>query len=904
MADEPNQPPRLPDVADPEAPTERREDMAGRRVTHYEVLERLGSGGMGVVYKARDTRLDRTVAIKFLPPELTRDPEAKARFVHEAQASSSLDHPAICTVHEIDESEDGHLFIVMAFVPGETLRQRVARRPLPLSEAIHIAEQVAEGLAHAHAQGIVHRDIKPANVIVTPGGDARIVDFGLAKRPDVNLTRTGVTLGTVSSMSPEQARGGEVDHRTDIWALGVVLYEMVTGQSPFRGDGAEAMIASILNDEPEPMTAVRSGVSILLDAIVAKMLAKDPDARYQHIDEIPVDLRVVETGPIPAPPAPDGSLPATPGLGFGRSLAMGVVAALAGLALWSALGAPTRESGNPVHFSIALPADRQLNSWFHPLALSPDGKLLAYSARIGRDSRLYVRALESLETTVVSGTEGAQSPFFSFDGAWIGFFADGQLKKIPVDGGIAQVICAAPQESRGASWGPDDAIIMSLGVTAGLQRVAADGGTPETLTVPDTAAGEIGHLWPQLLPGEGAVLFTIWTGDGWQSAVLDLAGGTWRVLLEDGAAARYVPTGHLMYGEMSIAAARPGLFAVPFDVSQLDIDGTPVSVLEGPGLAGPNFVVAPGGTLAYVASGSPAWAGLEESRLVWREADGRTTTVFEESGVFEAPRLSPDGTQVSFATFSPTGNYDAWTHDLGPGTRRRVSLRGSINNFPIWGPDASMLTFTSSRLPMGLYTKIVDGTGEAQRLVARQQHIQVPESWSAGGRMLAFTELNAEARGDIWIHTVGAGAVPLLATAADEKSARFSPTGPWLAFVSDESGRDQVYVRPYPGPGPTLPISVDGGGEPSWAPDGRTVFYRNGEMMMAVTLGDGTPTTAGPPRLLFEAPYQPGTFGHANYDVAADGRFLMVEPLDEPTPTLVNVVLNWFTQLESQVPSR
>jgi serine/threonine-protein kinase len=400
------------------------------------------------------------------------------------------------------------------------------------------------------------------------------------------------------------------------------------------------------------------------------------------------------------------------------------------------------------------------------------------------------------------------------------------------------------------------------------------------------------------------VLFSIWGGDGWQSAVLDLDSRNWSTVLEDGAAARYVPTGHIVYAEMSIAAARPGLFAVPFDTSRQVVDGTPVAVLEAPGLAGPNFVVSPGGTLAYIASGSPAWAGLEENRLVWRGVDGTTTQVSDESGFYEAPRLSPDGTQLSFAGFSPAGSYDTWIYDLERGTSTRVSQRGSINNFPIWMPDGSALTFNSSRSPIGLYTKPLDDSGDAEQLVARRQHIQVPGSWSSDGMTLAFTELDIEAQGDIWTYSADSGAVAWLESPADEKSPSFSPTGSWLAFTSNESGRNEIYLRPYPGPGAAVPMSVNGGVEPVWAPDGRTLFYRQGLRVLAVTLADGTPATASQPRPLFEGPYQAGTFGHPNYDVAADGRFVMVEPLDEPTPTLVNVVLNWFTQLESLVPTR
>ncbi len=878
------------------------EELTGRRLGHYEVLERLGEGGMGVVFKARDTRLDRIVALKVLPRALRAAPREREQFLQEARAASALDHPGICTIHEIHDADEERPFIVMAYVEGETLRERIARRPLPIPEAIDVAIQVANALAVAHRRGIVHRDVKASNVMVTRAGQVKVLDFGLAKVPDVSLTRTGTVLGTVSAMSPEQVQRHEVDPRTDIWALGVLLYEMVAGRLPFRGDRAEAVVHAILHSDPPPLTSLRTDVPLALDAIAAKAMAKDPADRYQHIEELPVDLRSVASHPIGIGAAPAAVAVAPSSSGPGRRAAAvfgltGVTLVVFGILIGHALRGRPSPPDSAVRFSVTLPAGYEPSSWYQPIAVSPDGRRLVYGARKGDDVRLFLRDLNRLDATPLPGTEGARDPFFSPDGRRIAFFAGGKLLTLEIDGGIPQTVCDAVQASRGASWGPDGSIVFTSGETSGLLRVPSAGGKPDTLTAPDPASGEIGHLWPQYLPGGRDVLFSIWSADGWHTAVWSGDTGTWTDVMEGVAAARYVGRGYLVFAQMLGGAAGPALLAVPFDPRTRVVRGSAISVLDDPGLGGPNFVVADDGTLVYVAGGSPAWAGLEESSLVWRYPDGRSAPAVGGPGYYEAPRLSPDGARLAVGSYSPSGTMDTWVYDLQRDTSTRISLVGSINNYAIWKPDGGALRFNSSRLPAGVYEKPADGSGVPVELVARHRRPQLPGAWSKDGTMV-YTVVDDAGRGDLWTFDATDGAAPLLATWADEKAPALSPDGNHLAYVSDVSGRDDVYVRGFPTVGTTIPVSTDGGEEPVWSRDGHTLFYRAGTAMMAVEIGAAPRVGASRPRDLFEGRFAPNTFHLANYDVAPDGRFLIVQAPDDTKTTRLNVVLHWVPTLD------
>ncbi len=637
--------------------------MIGQTVSHYKILEKLGEGGMGVVYKAEDTKLKRTVALKFLPLQTMTSDEEKARFYHEAQAAAALDHPNICTVYEINEA-DGQTFIAMAFVEGLSLdgiiRRGEVTSPLPLDEALNYTIQIAEGLQAAHEKEIVHRDIKPANILVTERGQVRITDFGLAKLVGrTQLTKEGMSMGTVAYVSPEQTQGALVDHRTDIWALGAMIYEMITGKQPFFGDYEQAVMYSIMNEDPEPPTALRTGVPMELEKIVNKCLAKDPNERYQHINEIPVDLKAIA---FISPNAPktvkskisSGAKSGNRLLPWGIAVVMTVVATF--FAIRGFLGSNIEAPTSLTRFTITLsPGQRLIGTT--AVAISPDGRRLAYSAARGNEpSRIYLRELSEYAASPIPGTEGGDSPFFSPDGQWVGFFTEKKLRKIAIAGGTPVTIYEVASLSnafRSASWGADGNIIFPVGLADGLARVDAGGGKVVMLITPDLEKGELGYHRPHILPGGKAVLFGLWTTKGARLGVLSLTSGK-RYFFSVGTEAsislgggQYVPTGHVIYVQSG------GLLAIPFDLARLEASGSPMALTENissnaaatPG----SFAISETGTLVLVA------VYPSENKLVWVDRHGRTSPAVKESGSYDHPRLSANGKRVAVTKNSEKG---------------------------------------------------------------------------------------------------------------------------------------------------------------------------------------------------------------------------------------------------------
>jgi len=672
----------------------------GQHIGPYRLVREIGRGGLGLVYLAVDTRLGRQVALKLLPSSRTADSQARARFQREARAASALDHPNICTIYEMGESDAGDPYIAMAHVLGESLSDRIARGPLPLSDAVDIAVQTARGLAYAHEHGIVHRDVKPANLIVTPEGQVEIVDFGLAKgRGAPTLTRAGVTPGTVAYMSPEQIRGEAVDHRTDIWALGVVLYEMITGRAPFRGEDDQSRTYAILNQDPEPLTALRAGVPLALEPVLAKVLAKDPERRYQHVDELPVDLRnalAKRTGVIPGAA---GSARKRVGPG---ALALVLAGAVLGTVLTSLVLGPMGRGAEPgapssIHLSVGLPPGQELaGSIFRRFALSPDGRVLVYAARENGQQRLHVRPLDRAESRAIPGTENARDPFFSPDGRWVGFFAEEELRKVPLEGGAPLKICDAPTEtSRGASWGPDGTIILPLGQLSGLFRVSDSGGIPERLTVPGGGSGTSGHFFPQILPDGRTVLFTIWKGGAWSTAVLQLDTGEWEEVAQGCAAAHYLATGHVVCADMGGVWPTGTLLAAPFDPRRPALSGSFVSLSGSSGLGEFDFATSRTGTLVYATGGS----GIGKTAAVWVDRAGRSTPLEGSADGYLTPSVSPDGRQAVATRIVEAGREELWLHDLENGTAAQLSAASGISNLPVWSPDGERILFKLSSLP-------------------------------------------------------------------------------------------------------------------------------------------------------------------------------------------------------------
>lgn len=866
----------------------------GQEIGHYRLERELGRGGLGVVYVALDTRLGRRVALKLLPVLRRTDPDARARFRREARAASSLDHPNICTVYEIGESDAGDPYIAMALVEGETLKDRIARGPIRTEEAVELTIQLVRGLAHAHERGLVHRDIKPGNLIVNRSGNVKIVDFGLAKGRDApTLTREGATPGTVIYMSPEQIRGGDVDARTDIWSVGVVLYEMITGQPPFRGDSDTARAHAILNHDPEPVTAVRAGVPIALEPILTKALEKDPERRYQHVDELPVDLRT----------ALDRGTARIPGTRVwitrpARKAAIALVSIgfIGGAVLASAIfpRVMPRLSGDPVHLSIPLPAGQQLGAGNRRVAVSPDGRRVVYVGRNGSGTQLYVRALGDDDAVPIVGTDGARDPFFGPAGQRVGFFANQGLYKVSLAGGPRQRITDAPTETnRGASWGEDDTIILPLGQWSGLYRVSASGGDPEPVTVPD-GPDRSAHFFPQILP-DGDVLFTIWSDAGWRIGLLDIETGEWEEIATGCGGARWIATGYLICLEMRGTATTGTVLAARFDIDRRELSGSFVSLPAPSGLVTFDFAVSRNGTLVYATGLQPGEAGT----LVSVDGNGQGTPFAPAADPFLTPAAAPDGVRVAVTRMVEAGRQELWLYDADGGAPTRLSTIGTINNMPVWSPDGDRLVFNSVRETPGIYSIAPGRDTTATLLLERQRHILVPGSFSPDGRFLALTELNDQTLGDIWILSVHDGSLsPWLHTPANERTPAFSTDGRWLAYASDESGRDEIYVRPWPGPGAPVQVSPEGGREPAWSRAGGKLYYRRGDAMLAVPVGTGDTFGWGPPDTMFTGRFASEFLRTRNYDVLPDGRFVMLQHATRSDPVRLNVVLHWSDELD------
>jgi len=871
--------------------------MISKAISHYKIIEKLGEGGMGVVYKAEDTKLKRTVALKFLPPEFSRDSEAKERFIHEARAAASLSHPNICTIYEVDESEN-QLFIAMEYIEGKSLKEKVKTHPLKFKEALDIATQIAEGLKDAHAKNMVHRDVKPANIMLTESGQIKIMDFGLAKLTgQTRLTKEGTTLGTVAYMSPEQARGESVDQRTDIWSLGVVLYEMISGQIPFKGEYEPAIVYSILNDDPEPLTALRTGVPMDLERIVSKLLEKDPAHRYQHIDELPVDLEVIRTEVKDTSGIHLTTPPKQRNIQSPKSIPWRVATLLIFLAIiltWLAsyfLGIQTPSSTYPsARFIFGFPKNAPLNSMAGgDVALSPDGKQLVYVALNGVTSQLFLRELNKIEVKQIPETEGALSPFFSPDGKWIAFNGvSGELQKLYLDGGKPIPICKT-NVPLGGSWAVDDTIFFTKEWGSGLWKISANGGEPVRVTIPDTS--EFDHWSPEILPGKEAVLFTIWNTSlkDIQVGALSRKTGEWKVLVDGAANAKYTQSGHLLYIQSGT------LVAAPFNLERLEVGHPRVPIIQdinqdlGTGLA--NYDITPGGMLIYQSGGE--W--VAKRQIIWVNPEGESEIVPITAAAIDDISLSPDNKLLAFSKFE-NRNSNIWIYEFENGRTSQLTFEGD-NDTPVWSPDGQWLVFRSSRLgPYSIFRIPVD-RAHSEEVLLTGPYDQSASSWSPDGKFLLYGMAHPKSGWGIGYLSFDDidNPIPIIKTSGNSYYACFHPSGKWIAYVSNESGHLEVYVNEFPGPGAVNQVSVNGGWTPRWSRDGRELYYRVGDKIMAVNVQIEPKFTAGSPRELFSGEY--GT----SYDVALDGRFLMItgEKTDHSSDLIV--VLNWFEELKEKM---
>jgi serine/threonine-protein kinase len=864
---------------------------------------------MGEVYKAKDQKLGRDVAIKVLPEEFAKDADRVARFQREAKLLASLNHPNIAAIYGLEESSGIH-FLVLELIEGDTLADRLKRGAIPVEESLKLALQIAEALEAAHEKGVIHRDLKPANIKITPDGKIKVLDFGLAKafageQSEVNLSHSptlseaatlqGVILGTAAYMSPEQARGKPVDKRTDIWAFGCVLYEMLTGKAAFQGEDVTEILAAV----------VKSGVNLdLLPAnihprvreLLTRCLQKDPKRRYSGISDVQYEIEQVLTDPSGVFVQPVTSEKPRKKLRVGvpwvaTALILGLI--IAGVAVWY-LKPP--EPRQVTYFDYHLPEDQNFSGFpYNIVAVSSDGSKIVYAA----NQQLYLKNSNELTARPIQGSdEDPLNLFFSPDGKWVGYESgsDGSLKKIAIMGGVPVTLCSEINPA-GANWGTDDMIVF--GRQGSIMRVSASGGIPEEII---EGEGER-FLYPQILPDGETVLFSIYRGYGdVQVALQSLKTGQRKELFE-GNDARFLPSGHIIY------TAENGLYAIPFDLDTLEISGGPVPLIEGIFRGNPThpaqWAISDSGTLVYIPGGMRSTA---QSTLVWVDREGKEAPLEAEPNDYSSLKISPDGTRVALS-ITEDENRDMWVYDLIRGTKTRLTRDEADDFLPIWTPDSQRVIFGSIRDgSSSICWKKADGTGQVEQIASVPDGSIWPLSLSSDGNTLFFGQnIEGQTGRSIGMLSMEGDRNPelLIQEEYNQQYAQISPDGRWLAYWSEESGQEEVYIRAFPDvdSGGRWQVSTRGGRAPLWSPDGRELFYWGPDGIMAVPLETDPIFKLGIPQKLFSGPY-------FFYEVSPDGkRFLMIkrpeltdEEMEAFAPRKINFVVNWFEELQERVP--
>jgi len=896
----------------------------GSRLGPYEIAAKLGEGGMGEVFRARDTRLERDVAIKVLPSEFTKDSERLARFEREAKLLAQLQHPNIASIYGTEES-GGVRALVLELVDGPTLAERLEQRPVPLDESLAIARQVAEALEEAHEKGIVHRDLKPQNIKASVDGKVKVLDFGLAKALDPTVsasgapptasptllnsptltaagTQLGMILGTAAYMAPEQAKGKTVDRRADIWAFGVVLWEMLAGRSLFAGETVAETIGYVMTREPD-LGALPPETPAALRDLVARCLVRDPRRRLQAIGDARIALEEISANPRGASPEPLAAPPAGLGAKLALAVAGGAALTLLALALLGRLGtggaAGTSGDAATAPRRVEVLGISVTNS--SSVAISPDGSMVVgYDTTPSRPALLR-RSLDSWEVFRIPGTDSTFNPFFSPDGGSIGFFTGDEVCVLPLTSSTRR--CVAPARGfASGSWGIGGTLVYSSDPgdgEPGLFRVALDGGEPVRLTTVDRSRGELAHVYPQVLPNGRDVLYSVVGSEANRVAALPLAGGPERSLVDNAVRGRYVRSGHLIYFD----EARGRLTAVAFDLDRLAPTGAPVELgfeLESTGDGIVSYDVSDNGTLVFALGG---YFG-EDFTIERVDRSGRMTTLVEERASWAQPRVSPDGRFVLLRRAAQP-DCSLWLYDLERRSLSRLGSEGDYHN-PEWLPEGDR--FLISRQVHGERRKILVGSlgeGVDPREYVATDFGALARSVTPDERFVALTHDDRRDRNDILLADRETGAVrELLASRYDEDHPAFSPDGRLLAWASDDTGRSEVYVRPFPGPGAKIAVSTHGGTGPVWSRDGRELFYAEGSGMMRVAIERGARLVVGSPERLFER----ADFiweRQSNYDVLPDGSGFVMVRRGESTPTTssLRLVFDWFAELERLAPT-
>ncbi len=896
--------------------------MIGQTISHYKILEKLGEGGMGVVYKAQDLKLDRLVALKFLPSHLSASEQDKARFVQEAKTAAALNHPNICSVIDIQE-HDGpagagkQMFIVMEYVDGQTLRDK--KGAMSSKQAIDIGVQIADGLAVAHERNIIHRDIKPENIMIRKDGIVQIMDFGLAKlrasgSKITRLTKEGSTVGTAGYMSPEQVQGQEADHRSDIFSLGVLLYELFTGELPFKGVHETALMYEIVNVDPAPMSLVKSEIDPELDRIVLECLQKEPDERYNSVKDIAKDLKrfkressrqhvsrtrtaitavLHETQMQEEPPTRSVFERIPTYLWVGLSM---VFLSTTVVSVFLFRDQDTTTSAAVIRALVPLPEKHTLTNFLGGghLALSPDGRQIAFVAEDSlRKRNLWVRSLSALSASMLSGTEGAAFPFWSSDNRYIGFFAGGKLKKIEATGGPPFSICDVVT-SRGGSWGQAGIIVLPTDQTVGISQVSDAGGVPKQITALDTSRNEQTHRWPYFLPDAKHFLYfarTTAIGSGSELDAICVASldGSVNKRLLAGTSNVAFASGHLLYMREN------SLMAHPFDADALELKGDPFPIAEAVHFnlrfSIASFSVSNTGVLVYQGHSS---SSAPELALV--DLKGKKFVSLREAEIFVSARLSRDARRIAMDLYHiGARNSDIWLYEIDRGVNTRFTFDPAVDWYPIWSPDGRHIVFASKRKGhYDLYEKVSSGATNEQ-LLLETGYDKIPTDWSPDGKFILFHSINdAKTKTDVWVLPMSGDRkpTPFLQTEYAESDGRFSPDMRWITYQSDESGKNEIYVRPFPGADAKWQVSTNGGTLPSWHRDGKEILFLSGSRIMSVEVsGRGSTFQIGKAREYFD----PSLIGGiAIQDISGNGeRVLLQISSGQQAAVPLTLVMNW-----------